>query len=83
MRRLPSAILILLLAVSFASCKRDYTCICKEDVYVEHQYSNQNTRIEVIKARDIKQASKTCVAKNSEALDEVGSGHKTICDVTK
>ncbi|MCD6063998.1 MAG: hypothetical protein K0R82_1909 [Flavipsychrobacter sp.] len=81
MKRLPFAVLTLLLAVSFVSCKREYTCLCKEDAYVEHQYTNQSTRIETIKSKNIKDASRTCIAKNSENLDEAGSGHKTICDV--
>ena len=81
MKKISFAAAIILFAMSAVSCKREYTCLCKEDAYIHHQYQNQSTRIETIEAKNVKQASKSCIAKNSEALDEHGSGHKTICDV--
>ena len=81
MKRIRFAAALVILAISAVSCKREYTCICKEDAYLFHQYQNQSTRIETIESTNVKKAEKACIAKNSEELDEEGSGHKTICDV--
>lgn len=81
MRKTGIVVFAMMLSMFAISCKKTYTCVCTEDSYSFHQYQNRQTRIEDVKSKSENAARKACISKNSEALDDDGSGHTTICDL--
>jgi hypothetical protein len=69
-------------ALTLVSCKKQYTCECKHEIYQgKAALVNTTTNIKYIKAKSESSAAATCVANNSEEIDVDGFGHKTICDL--
>ncbi len=71
-----------ILAFGFTSCKKQYTCECKRELYAgPGAHVNTTTEMKYIKAKSESSAASTCVNNNSQALDDKGFGHITICDL--
>lgn len=73
---------VAILALGFMSCKKQYTCECRHELYEgPGALTNTTTAIKYIKAKSKSSAASTCVSNNSQAIDENGFGHQTICDL--
>jgi hypothetical protein len=76
---LPLLGLIILMS---ASCKKQYTCECKHQIYEgPANVRNESTDIKYIKAKSESSAAATCVSNNSSEIDDNGFGHETICSL--
>lgn len=68
-------------ALSVSSCKKKYLCECREDQYEAYEFVNQTTSADDVKSKNRAAAEKACIDRKSEAIDENGYGHKTICSL--